>query len=367
VEQVKSIYKQVANAVVGGILAGVIFASIFWRVSDHTTVLTWLACVIVFSLARVPPVFLFLARRNDENIHFWGNLYAFLTLLSASTFSVAFVTFIPVQQDPIYNVIVAMWIVGMSAGSVSAYTVHLKTLLAFFMPIVIPGTINLLIIGGQLNIYLCMAIGVYAVVVLRAMRPVNLVMIESIRLNFKLEDEIAERIKIEEKLIEISRKDGLTGLSNRRHFDEALAAELLRAQRNSQRLSLILIDIDYFKDFNDTYGHVAGDNCLKQLSRLIEEKAKRTGDVAARYGGDEIAVILPNTDATNAQRIAATILENVRSLCLPHEASSVADIVTVSAGVATTMPSRDTAPSDIIELADTALYKAKDKGRNQVE
>ncbi len=204
--------------------------------------------------------------------------------------------------------------------------------------------------------------------VIRAMLPVTRSMLDAIRLNFELEDEIEERKKVEQKLREMSLRDGLTGLSNRRHFDDAMENEFRRAQRNSYPLSLILMDIDYFKAFNDTYGHLEGDDCLQRISRSIEKALKRPADLAARYGGEELAVILPNTDFDSARDVAEALREDVQALEIPHEGSDLADcsFVTISSGVATSKPERDAKPADLIERADGALYQAKRDGRNRI-
>lgn len=209
----------------------------------------------------------------------------------------------------------------------------------------------------------------YVVVVLRALLPVHRSVVDAIGLNFVLEDEIAERKRVEAQLREISLQDGLTGLANRRHFDNVLEVELQRAQRSSRPLSLVLIDIDDFKPFNDTYGHLKGDECLRRISRLIRETVKRTGDLVARYGGDELALILPDTDAEDALRIADGVREAVAAMAIPHAASAIegCQLVTISAGIATMVPGRYSVPSDLIQVADDALYGAKRKGRNQTE
>jgi len=178
-----------------------------------------------------------------------------------------------------------------------------------------------------------------------------------------------EHNKIEDKLREMSLKDGLTGLSSRRHFDEVMETELRRARRDRHSLSLIMIDIDFFKPFNDNYGHLEGDECLKRVSSLIGNFVNRPGDLAARYGGEELAVILPKTDPQGAYRIAEEIRKCVQSLNIPHKGSKVIDCqtVTISAGTYSLVPDSDTTMSELIKQADKALYEAKTNGRNNVK
>jgi diguanylate cyclase (GGDEF)-like protein/PAS domain S-box-containing protein len=160
--------------------------------------------------------------------------------------------------------------------------------------------------------------------------------------------------------------DALTGIANRRRFDDALATEWRRALREGTRLSLLLIDADHFKRYNDTYGHVRGDSCLKQIAEAALDIVLRPGDLVARYGGEEFAVVLPGTDETGAVAVAEAICQAVRNRMLPHEGNAPG-IVTVSVGCATLVAQRGKKSQDLIEQADQALYRAKARGRNRVE
>ncbi|MDR3468519.1 MAG: PAS domain S-box protein [Xanthobacteraceae bacterium] len=176
-----------------------------------------------------------------------------------------------------------------------------------------------------------------------------------------VEDELAEANR---RLKALAGQDGLTGLANRRIFDETLAKEHLRARREHTTLALIMIDVDRFKSFNDIYGHPAGDDCLRRVSRAIADAISRPGDLAARYGGEEFAVLLPNTDEAGAERIAERILLAILGLGIPHEANANG-VVTVSAGVAA-LACAEAPPESLVDSADHALYRAKDFGRNAV-
>lgn len=159
--------------------------------------------------------------------------------------------------------------------------------------------------------------------------------------------------------------DGLTGLSNRRAFDQTLEQECHRAQRDETAISLMMIDIDEFKTLNDTLGHQAGDDCLKHLARVIGGEALRPGDLAARYGGEEFAVILPATPPRGASMVANRIASGVELLASPHP-SSPSGIVTVSIGVGTSNAAISRHPEVLIAAADAALYRAKREGRNRI-
>jgi len=168
-------------------------------------------------------------------------------------------------------------------------------------------------------------------------------------------------------LEEMNKTDALTGLGNRRAFDGVLSAEWRQAERQKTSLSLILMDVDCFKRYNDGYGHGAGDECLRQVASVIKRHAKRPHDLAARYGGEEFAVILCATTAQGALAVAEDIRKDVEGLGLQHEFSTVASVVTLSAGTATAQPAAGQTFDSIIERADKALYAAKNGGRNRVE
>ncbi|HJR73223.1 MAG TPA: CHASE2 domain-containing protein [Luteimonas sp.] len=163
----------------------------------------------------------------------------------------------------------------------------------------------------------------------------------------------------------MAHSDALTRLSNRRLFDVMLTRELGAARRGNRPLSLLLIDVDHFKHYNDTQGHQAGDDALRRIGHAIAERARRPRDVPARYGGDELAAILPETTAHAAQAIADHIVRDVRALAIAHPGSGVAAVMTVSIGVATYFPILEGHEADLLERADAALYQAKQKGRDR--
>ncbi|EAR61794.1 diguanylate cyclase domain-containing protein [Neptuniibacter caesariensis] len=185
-----------------------------------------------------------------------------------------------------------------------------------------------------------------------------------------LEEKVAERTaqleELNEELKKLVDSDGLTGLANRRCFDTYLARTWLRLRREQNPLSIVMFDVDYFKTFNDTYGHQSGDDCLVMLAKTVREQIQRPADLVARYGGEEFIVVLPDTDEEGAMAVAGQICVAVASLKIPHCNSVVADHVTISVGVATTCPDTQ-GPDSLIELADQALYEAKKQGRNQVK
>jgi diguanylate cyclase (GGDEF)-like protein/PAS domain S-box-containing protein len=185
--------------------------------------------------------------------------------------------------------------------------------------------------------------------------------------------DISERKRAEEQLImlqrqleEYSYKDGLTGVANRRMFDSVLDTEWGSAQRSGQPLSLVLLDIDYFKQFNDTYGHIRGDDCLRIVGKALAFALHRPRDFIARFGGEEFVLVLPETDSEAAQQIAERCRDALREQRIAHEKSGVSDLLTISLGVGTAVPAAMDRPLDFVAAVDRLLYQAKQAGRDRL-
>ena len=171
---------------------------------------------------------------------------------------------------------------------------------------------------------------------------------------------------VEEHLSNLAVHDGLTGIYNRRYFDETLAREWKRTMREKAPLSLIMLDIDYFKKYNDTYGHQAGDECLRQVATTISGALRRPADMAARYGGEEFVVVLPNLKLEDSAKFGETIRAKIEALKMEHKQSDANPFITVSLGIASVVPSSISSYEELVGAADKALYSAKNKGRNRV-
>ncbi|NJK33495.1 MAG: diguanylate cyclase [Oscillatoriales cyanobacterium SM2_2_1] len=191
--------------------------------------------------------------------------------------------------------------------------------------------------------------------------------------NELLRQEIQQRREVEQALQgandefqRLAHQDGLTEVANRRRFDQQLHQEWLRLTREQSPLSLLMCDIDFFKNYNDTYGHLEGDHCLQRVAGALREAVRRPADLVARYGGEEFAILMPNTDTSGAAVIAEQMRQQVAQLQILHEDSAIAHHVTISIGVATLQPVPNSEPAILITSADYALYRAKELGRNRV-
>lgn len=194
----------------------------------------------------------------------------------------------------------------------------------------------------------------------------NTVLEERVELRTReLQTVLSELAQANTELAELTITDALTGLSNRRHFDQVAETEVSRASRSEQGLSIMIIDIDRFKDINDTYGHVAGDQCLKLVANKISNVVSRESDLVARYGGEEFAVILPDTNAADSFILAERIRKGVQDIKFIFEGKSIS--VSASIGLVATVPARDCEVDQLVNAADKALYSAKQNGRNKVE
>ena len=197
--------------------------------------------------------------------------------------------------------------------------------------------------------------------------------IERQKLVLELKDKTRKLLQLSEQLEKVNHNlqqltmvDGLTQINNRRRFDQVYAKEWKRLCRVQEPLSVIMCDVDSFKAYNDTYGHLQGDNVLMQVARAIKHCLKRPADLAARYGGEEFVVLLPNTLLAGAVQVAEDIRQSVKILAIRHQHSSNADRITLSLGVASMVPSSQSRAEILLQSADQALYQAKDQGRDRV-
>ncbi len=202
-------------------------------------------------------------------------------------------------------------------------------------------------------------------------KPINLSILRQrvrnlIRQSHSIEKQLTELQQANQNLQLLANLDSLTKLSNRRSFDDYLENEWARMQRIKAPLSLIMCDVDFFKNYNDKYLHPTGDKCLVKVAMAMRTAVRRSGDLVARYGGEEFAIVLPNTDALGAVSVAENVRAAIKKLQIAHEASAVCEYVTISVGVSTIIPTHESDVHALIHAADKALYQAKSQGRDRV-
>ena len=347
---------------------------IYWLVKDYTgeiMVLTWLGMVMIITAFRF--VDINLTRKRLPTITDYKALekrFALGCALLGTAYGVGLFLFLPLLPHLNQITVLGVVITVIPVALVSFSTNKLSFLL-YFLPALGLAIFQCLLLGDLFHLYIAIFGIVYLYVLITLFDWHYDVLTEAINLrltNHELVISLTNSNKqmeaVNKRLEAISTVDSMTNLANRRYFDDALQRELLRAQRSKTFISLIMLDIDFFKQYNDEYGHLAGDNCLRLISTVLQENVKRPGDMAARYGGEEFCIIMPDTDQKGAVNLAERINAEVVSLKIPHVKSKVTNHVTVSLGTVTTVPSLQVTPNTLINAADKALYIAKKDGRN---
>ncbi len=366
-ELLKVLYSQTYRIAIGNIVAICLMVIWLYDVSKPFELYAWASIIFSLSAARVT-VFKIKNKINDHlSQRTWLHIWAGISALTGFSYAFGFVYFIPADQ-PFYILMTACFILGLTAATIIGYGASIYCVLCFMVPVIIIPTFSIAVNGQETGVITATGLLLYVTIVYSLLKNVNQTIVKSIVLNFKLQQEVEKRKLVEKQLQDISRRDGLTGLFNRRYFDEMLEVEIGRAQRNHQPLCLVMFDIDCFKEYNDYYGHVAGDNCLISISDIASSLLNRKGDLIARYGGEEFAIILPNISFEGAVAFANKLQLSVQKKRITHQTSKLTSLksVTISVGVTNLMPFSKTKPKELINLADEALYEAKRQGRNRV-
>jgi diguanylate cyclase (GGDEF)-like protein len=271
-----------------------------------------------------------------------------------------------IDADMFAATLVITGVQAMVMGGVVTFGVVMSAFLAFALPAMLP-VIAVLIWNGELAtivtaFFSLIFLGLMILIAGRFSRFLR----RTWQLTFENEELVAALTEASGKLRKMAYHDGLTGLANRSHFNDRLQLEHARMTRSREPLSLIMLDVDHFKRFNDTYGHIAGDHCLQQVATVFKEIFCRASDLPARFGGEEFIALLTETDREGARLLAEKVRVGVMALAIPHSASETADHVTVSIGVATINRADLVTPEAAIVMVDAALYRAKSLGRNRI-
>lgn len=344
--QAEHLFQHVFSAPLVSVAAACAVSAILWGAAHHWLLVLWVCALTLINLGRLTLSWLY-KRQASEAVSHWIRLYCALTWLSGFTWGLAILVIPSARID--YQ----LMIIGLAAGLVSAV-----------LPL-------LAIVNGAFPVYMLMVLGPILAKMLSYSDTVHMMIgviillyigavYRSGRLLYRtFTDNLLLRM-VEQKRAD---RDGLTDIANRGSFEDALRREWERAMRGGDPLSLVLIDIDDFKRYNDFYGHVAGDECLRKVAQALAASTSRKTDLVARYGGEEFVALLPATDQRGGRLIAEALCTAVCALRIPHRHSNVAAHVTISAGGATLIPRQDTSPAELIKHADQALYDVKRKGK----
>jgi diguanylate cyclase (GGDEF)-like protein len=399
-KRVNILYRQSSVAIIGMVIIAVAICLLLYNLAEPDAAFVkfmffWLVALIVVSSLRLFAVSLYHNRPDVLKEHQWLYFYVLWIAISGILWNILYFE-LSCKLEPVYLYFFIITVAGMTAGALGTYNTSFLAFSVMIISTLGPMTAISLFSDDDIIRSLGIMLLVYIIFLLIASYRLcnqinNLIFNEfmitrlqseksqAAMVNTELENEIRQRIATEGKLKEekdkaealadtlltISSKDGLTGLFNRRRFDEFIEKEWNRGMRAKEPLTLIFCDIDCYKSYNDSYGHLAGDDCLKRIAEVLEHFTRRASDFAARYGGEEFAVVLPNTTLEMAHYVAEQIRTGVEDLKIPHQSSTVKDIVTISMGVVTLIPNQEKSTNDLINLADQALYEAKANGRNQ--
>nr|WP_136250917.1 GGDEF domain-containing protein [Ningiella ruwaisensis] len=363
------LFAQSVHVLVANVLTVLIYAIWLYGEADETLLLSWFAGSLFIAFIRFAVSICYKKfKRKVNNPRMWLRLWTVCTVLASLAYVYACLVVTPLENPEYLVGTLALVAIITGATSVS-YASNMYAVYCMVLPLNLVTSAYFLIYGNTDAKLIAVAMLAFCAIIAMLIRNVNRAFIKSIELNYINQQEIEKRKQVEQQLYEISRRDSLTGLFNRRYFDEMLEVELGRAYRNHTSLSLILLDVDHFKEYNDHYGHVAGDNCLIDVAHMIERQANRKGDLVARYGGEEFAIILPGIDAKGAHAFATRLQTFIQNQRLEHATTKLTSLrsLTVSIGVTSVIPLMKITPSKLIDQADKALYDAKKDGRNRVK
>ncbi len=364
-EQIRLLYHQ-GNTIqsLGLVTAGVAVA-MFWKVVEHEALLGWFVIMALLTVIRIFSNIRFEGYPRSEAaiIQKWGSVYIAGTFLSGVVWGSLSFFFDP-SWPAMYTIVLIVIYTGIIAAAFNTNSSYFIAFPAFFVPIVLSLATVLLGMRGEELYGLLMLFVIYTVQMYISSLKFHNRLVHSLEMRFENKQLADKLFSANKQLIELADKDELTKLHNRRSFVRYLRSEWNRHYINARPLSLLFIDVDYFKQYNDTYGHEKGDECLLGIAQVLVSNARRADDMAARHGGEEFAVLLPETDAEQAWHIAEHIHSELKKRCIVHENSSTADYVTVSIGVTTMVPSEPDRQEKLFSIADKALYKAKANGRN---
>lgn len=372
-EQVRFLYRNATHSIPFNVFVSLILVFVFWPVATHAMLVYWFSATTVVALARIWHVRA--ALRRDEFASQPESLsrqFIIGSTATAAVWSVGFVT-IGLSLPLVYLTLFLLVVGGISAGAFTSMGTHRGAYLTFLAVMYVPVLLKLVITGTPLATTMSVVVAVFTGMLALTHGVSHRMLVDGIRIRIENQN-LVRRLERANNRLEIANielgtqaeTDGLTGIGNRRFFEQRFTQEWARALRHGSDIACVMIDVDYFKQFNDRYGHASGDECLKRIAEILGGGLKRPTDIVARYGGEEFIVLLPETSLDGAQAVAERLRLSVAELGIPNEDAPGTRQVSISLGVACTRPGYDSKQHAVVAAADDALYAAKRTGRNRV-
>jgi diguanylate cyclase (GGDEF)-like protein len=352
VESLSFLYRSMPSAALGHSVASCFIAFALYDVVDRNTLLVWLTTIIGVAFVRfgiTTYVEKLLLDAEVIIIRKWATALSGLAFVQTSCWGASVFMIWPPEIG--HRAVLIAILAGIIAAGGVMLALNRRSFVVYCLPIAIPAVIQLLISGSQLEYILAALLVFYSGLMLVSVNRLTEVFLDGLRIRYLMQNE--------------SRTDALTSLANRRGFDETLQDIWQQAIRSNQSVGLLILDVDFFKHYNDYYGHPQGDIALKKLGELFSRIASRSTDHCARIGGEEFAVLMPTTELEGTLQVAQAIQEELAAARIPHR-NSQHNILTVSIGLNVTTPKRDSSADLFVMETDQALYEAKETGRNRI-
>lgn len=366
-EQIRLVYAQSMAIQLLGIVTGVVAAWAFWPVAHPIKLAAWLVTHLLLSFVRLAVTARFVRSRPSAHAirSRWGPIYIVGTCLSGFVWGALSLLYQADWQSAHQIILFALY-TGITAASFNTNSPYFVAFPAFYLPAV--GCLSLVVLSlpGSASIQLWLLLLIYTAVMYFSALKFHDRLASSLEIRFENERLAKQLVESNDQLARLADMDALTGIANRRALDRYLETEWNRLCRSGNPLSLLFVDVDFFKQYNDTYGHEGGDQCLVRIAELLRNQVQRAGELVARFGGEEFAVVLPESDEAHARVVAEGIRRGLETLQLPHQGSRIGKTLTLSIGGATVIPNQTLAIDSLRLAADEALYAAKNHGRNRV-
>lgn len=373
-DEIKTLYKRSLLSIPINYATCLVVAAVFFLVVDTKPLLMWVLTVFVLTTVRTIHVYWSIKNADFERYATnYRNIYCLGAMLAGLLWMIIFFMF-AFEVPEVYMLFIIFTLGGMAIGAASSMATSPACYFSYMTPMILPPAVIFIfeadIFGFAMSFLMLLLFIMLFVSFMQGYRTYQKSLSlkgEKDNLINSLKNSNKELEDAYEKIMNLSNTDELTSLSNRRSFDIGLKKEWGRALRSNLCLSFIMVDIDFFKGYNDSFGHQEGDKCLQAIAHKIAELVKRPGDMVARYGGEEFCLVLPDTDTEGATVLANKIKEEVEGLKIRAANTSVSPYVTISLGISSITPTGKIIAEDLIYAADKALYLAKQHGRNRIE